>query len=366
MSFDFDAAVQAPFRMQPGLRRLAAGACHLTPCAPGARHMREKLAVLSAYPQQALLAVPGFDAGPALDALARRACAEHPATLRWDGRRAEAPALGVAVDGDAVLDLAAGSFGLGDEVGRCLRGLPPGWRLPGLLSLAFEEDFAVLDGRDGRIPWLAVALPSHWAPESKLGLSFAAVHAPVADSELLRAATAALVKLATGDERWERFVWTIADHPRLHAHPAHTDPERWRALLDPGRAADDHAADGHAADGRATDSAAADGRGAGGAGAGGAGASSGPPDLPDFGSRAWWRTERQTFLPLRTPQGDPQAVFTIHVQTQPLAEAVAAPGRAAQLRASLASMSEAVLAYRGLTPVREGLLAWLDARTAPA
>ena len=31
MSFDFDAAVSAPFRMQPGPRRLAPGARQLTP-----------------------------------------------------------------------------------------------------------------------------------------------------------------------------------------------------------------------------------------------------------------------------------------------------------------------------------------------
>ena len=35
--FDFDAAVSAPFRMQPGLRRLPAGSAQLTPLAPGSR-----------------------------------------------------------------------------------------------------------------------------------------------------------------------------------------------------------------------------------------------------------------------------------------------------------------------------------------
>ena len=48
MDFDFDAAVVAPFRMQPGLRRIADGAAQLTPLPPGSRHQREKLAVLSA------------------------------------------------------------------------------------------------------------------------------------------------------------------------------------------------------------------------------------------------------------------------------------------------------------------------------
>ena len=70
VNFDFDAAVQAPFRMQPGLRRVEAGAMQLTPLTPGSRHQREKLAVLSAHASHALAVQPGFDATPALRALA--------------------------------------------------------------------------------------------------------------------------------------------------------------------------------------------------------------------------------------------------------------------------------------------------------
>jgi formyl-CoA transferase len=96
MAFDFDATVVAPFRMQPGLRRLAAGSAQLTPLAPGSRHQREKLAVLSAFWPQALCAVPGFDAAPALAALCAQAAAEHPGAWQWDGQRASA--LGCVVD----------------------------------------------------------------------------------------------------------------------------------------------------------------------------------------------------------------------------------------------------------------------------
>jgi Haem-dependent oxidative N-demethylase, alpha subunit-like len=310
MSFDFDAAVSAPFRMQPGLRRLAAGSPQLTPLQPGSRHQREKLAVLSAFWTQALRVRPGFDAGPALAALCTHAAGEHPDAWAWDGRRALALRLATAVDVDgAVEQTARGRFGLGDEVSRCLRGLPAPWRLAGLLSLAFAEDFAVVDGRDGRIPWLAVALPSHWAPEEKVGRHFAEVHAPVADGELLRKAGAALVRLVTGSESWERFVWNVTDQPRLHAHPSRVDRERWQhtAVAD-----------------------------------------------------AWWRTERQTFLPL-APQR--QAVFTIHVDVRRLADAIDTPARAAALHAAIASMSAAVLGYRGLTAVRAPLLDWLAARS---
>jgi len=353
MSFDFDAAVRAPFRMQPGLRRMAPGAAHLTPLIPGSRHQREKLAVLSAFAPQALLAREGFDAGPTLLALCRHAAAEHPRSWAWDGRRAHALHLATAVEGDGdVVQTGTGRFGLGDEVARCLRGLPAPWRLAGLLSLAFAEDFAIVDARDGTVPWLAVALPSHWAPEEKVGRHFAQVHAPVADNALLLKASASLVQLVSGGTppprpsgagadapkvlldaqaddaanrtsadpamapgapaRWERFVWTVTDHPRLHAHPDRVARPRWQAT---------------------------------------------PVD------RAWFRTERQTFIPLPDLG---QAVFTIEVAVTPLAEAVADAHRAAALHAAISSMSDEVLAYRGLDGVREPLLSWLAARAGAA
>ena len=55
MGFDFS-LVTAPFRMQPGLRRVAPGASQLTASAPGSRHLREKMAVLGGMPTQALCA----------------------------------------------------------------------------------------------------------------------------------------------------------------------------------------------------------------------------------------------------------------------------------------------------------------------
>jgi dimethylamine monooxygenase subunit A len=310
-SFDFDAAVQAPFRMQPGLRRLDAGALQLTPLAPGSRHQREKLAVLSAHAPLALVVQPGFDAIPALHALAAHAAREHAAAFAWDGQRAVAHHLGVAVVDDEPQQLRAGAFGLGDEITRCLLGLPTGWRLAGLLCLSFAEDFAIVDGSNATIPWIAVCLPSHWAPQSKVGHHFAEVHGPVADNALLVRAGEHLTRMVCSDERWERFVWNVTRQPRLNAHPDLADPAPWAA-----DAFDDKAA-----------------------------------------PRAWWRTERQTFIPL--PQLT-QAVFTIGVDSQPLAEAMDTPHKAARVHAAIASMSDAVLAYRNLTSVRAPLLSWLE------
>jgi dimethylamine monooxygenase subunit A len=312
MSFDFDAAVKAPFRMQPGLRRLAAGAPQLTPLKPGSRHQREKLAVLSAFWHQALVSQPGFDAGPALRALAAHAAAEQPAAWSVDADgtwHARALATSVQADGE-VLQLQPGRFGLGDEIARCLRPLPAAWRQAALLALAFAEDFAIVDGASGHIPWMAVCLPSHWAPERKVGGHFTAVHEPVADNTLLLQAADALMRLVTGPERWERFVWNVTDRPRLHTHPDRCAPDRWAQT--------------------AVD-------------------------------QAWWRSERQTFVPLPAER---QAVFTILVDVQPLTAVLSDPGRARALHEAIATMSPAVLAYRGLQHVQPALLAWLQSRAA--
>ncbi|MGE5118189.1 MAG: heme-dependent oxidative N-demethylase subunit alpha family protein [Betaproteobacteria bacterium] len=315
MSFDFDAAVGAPFRMQPGLRRIAPGTAQLTPNRFHDRALREKLAVLSCFADQALLAEPGFDAGPALHALAAQAAREWPHDFAWDGASASAARLHWTVRGDVARPLDARAPA---EIGTCLDALPRGWRLAGLLALAFAEDFAVVDGASGRIVWLAICLPSHWAPEDKVGRHFAEVHAPVADNALVVKAAEHLLRLVTGDERWERFVWTVTSHSRLHAHPARLARERWP-------------------------------RGAG---------------VDEVVALARWRTERQTFLPLPALR---QAVFTIHVELQPLAAAIDTPARARRLHDALASMSPAVLDYRNLAAVQPQLLDWLAARAeAPA
>jgi hypothetical protein len=310
MPFDFT-AVSAPFRMQPGLRRLAPGAQQLTPSRLGDRALAEKLGVLAAHADQALLTTAGFDVAPALRALAAHATAEHPHAFEWDGDDLwQAPLLGWSLRGDAPVGNGPA------EIGACLRALPGAWRVAALLALAFAEDFAVIDGRTGHIPWLAVCLPSHWAPEEKIGRHFAQVHAPVADNQILVAAGDHLARLVTGAERWERFVWTITRHPNLSQHPQRCTTAPWPV----------------------------------------------DADADALVARAFFRTERQTFIPL---PDHGQAIFTIHVEMQPLADAVQLPEHAQQLHAALASMSPAVLAYRSLADARDRLLAWLAAHANP-
>jgi dimethylamine monooxygenase subunit A len=260
MDFDFS-PIAVPFRMQPGLRRVAEHEVRLTPMDSASPLYTEKRAVLEAG--QSRHALPGFDPAPALRAIAARAA--DPVTAHPQ--------------------------------------LPP--------ELAFEEDFAVLDGATGTLPWLCVCVPSHWAPEDKLGLDFAALHGPVADNAALVAASQHLVALATSGDCWERFVWTISPSPRHDQHPLRHARTPWSTTEE--------------------------------------------PEL--FASQCWLRAERQVFFPVG--QNTRQAVFAIRVMLQPLVQAVQAPGAAARLRDSLASMSQAVLDYKNLGPARDRLLLWL-------
>jgi len=298
-------------RMQPGLRRLAEAAPQLHPSARDSRHLHEKLLALAGPAPSALQCVAGHDPRPGLRALAAHAAAEHPAAWGWDGETARAHGLGWSVrNGEAV---AEGPAPLA-AVGSCLAGLPQSWRLAALLALAFAEDFAFIDARSARIPWMAVALPSHWAPEHKVGLHFAQVHAPVADNQLLLAAGDALARLVSAPARWERFVWTVTPQPALNAHPARSPARHWQS-----------------------------------------------GDAEGVAAQAWWRTERQTFIPV---PDEGLAVFTILVDTQPLAEAIDRADKARRLHAAIASMSPAVLQYRNLGGVRDALLDWLARRAA--
>ena len=259
---DFDLTqIAVPFRMQPGLRRVAEHEVRLTPLDAASALYAEKRAVLEAG--QSRHALPGFDPAPALRAIAARAPSVDPH-------------------------------------------LPP--------ELAFHEDFAVLDGATGTLPWLCVCVPSHWAPEDKLGLDFGAVHRPVADNAALVAASQQLVALATSGACWERFVWTISPSPRHDQHPHRHARTPWPVTTEP----------------------------------------------QGFASQCWLRAERQVFFPVG--EGTRQAVFAIRVMLQPLAQAVQARGAAARLHDSLASMSQAVLDYKNLAAPRDRLLQWLAAR----
>ncbi|HSH91511.1 MAG TPA: heme-dependent oxidative N-demethylase subunit alpha family protein [Ramlibacter sp.] len=254
---DFDLTrIAVPFRMQPGLRRVAPDGVRPTPLDPASALYAEKKSVVDSGSSRH--AIPGFDPSPALRAIADR-----------------------------------------------------GGHHAGPAELAFEEDFAVLDAATGRLPWLCICVPSHWAPEEKIGLDFATLHAPVADNAALLAASQQLVALVTAGECWERFVWTITPSARYDQNPRRHSRAPW-------------------------------------------------PDAGDaqsFADACWLRAERQCFFPVG--EGTRQAVFTIRVMLQRLSEAVQTAGAGQRLRDALATMSPAVLEYKGLTAARAPLLEWL-------
>ena len=188
------------------------------------------------------------------------------------------------------------------------------------LALGLQEDFVILHDESEReagewpamrTRFLSVCFPSNWAPAEKLGLDFAAIHAPVADNALLQAGGTGIIDMAFRQASMLRFVWLLTPNGDLAQHPE-TRRTRW----------EDAVAEADAAGQRLID-------------------------------RVFFRVERQTTLPLPALR---RGVFFIRVMVCPLTEVLGLePGRAGELSQSLRSMSDAVVAYRGMGAVRERL-----------
>ena len=188
------------------------------------------------------------------------------------------------------------------------------------LPLLVQEDLAVLEGDGGTLPWLSVCTPSHWAPEDKIGLHWTTAHAPVADNAALMNAQRQLIGLCTNGQSWQRSVYTVSADERYDQHPTRQRRTPWPALQG-----------------------------------------------LELAQRCWLRVERQHFFPVMGRSR--QAVFSIRLLFERLDRSACTPDRAQALHDWLASMSQAVAQYKGLTEVRPGLLAWLagqcDLRVPP-
>ena len=188
-----------------------------------------------------------------------------------------------------------------------LAGFDPARRCLAALSLGLQEDL-VLMGRDGvadddlRALALSVVFPSGWDPLTRLGLPLRAIHGPVADGERLRQASSALSQAMLAKGPFLRFIWTLAPDDRLARWPGEGEP------LDP----------------------------------------AGPV------AGLWLRCERQVTLPLPAFEA---SLFLIRVMNAPLATMAHDATRRALLVASLRSMSDAVVAYKGIGAARERVLA---------
>jgi len=301
--------VISPFRMRPGLARLAGhgGLGDETPAlflrdAQASAYAAHKQAVLAQHRGRGLVG----QADPAvLHAIAQAYAAQTGTTLA-----PEADALARGMQEDFVIlhdepELAAHSGFV-----RPTEGVQA--------PLGQTDERATM-----RTRFLSVCFPSNWNPAEKHGLDFAAIHAPVADNALLQAGGQGIIDMAFRQASMLRHVWLLTPNGDLPQHPE-SRRTRWEDAI--------ALADAPGASGRLLD-------------------------------QVFFRVERQTTLPLPTLR---RGVFFIRVLVCPLVHVLRpSPERAEQLAQALASMSDAVLAYRGMAAVRPRLLDEL-ARCVPA
>jgi dimethylamine monooxygenase subunit A len=182
------------------------------------------------------------------------------------------------------------------------------------VALQLQEDFVILKNENDalRTEYLSVCFPSRWDPREKLGLDFMAIHAPVADNQMLLAAGSSIMTMAFMKQPMLRHVWLIVPSASLDQHPEQNDYSWSETLKDPS------------------------------------------PLLPHL----FFRVERQTTWPL--PQFN-RAVFFIRVMMSPLVDVLTqSRERTHELRDTLASMTPAVVEYRGMTAAMPRLLAELN------
>jgi hypothetical protein len=103
------------------------------------------------------------------------------------------------------------------------------------LCSQIQEDIALTSRteqeEEGWLSALHLCSPSHWAPESKIGKSFSAVHAPIAGVEKMNRSAAQLVDGSIRKGPYVRFVWGFGTDKRLNHHPEPApgfEPGLWR------------------------------------------------------------------------------------------------------------------------------------------
>jgi hypothetical protein len=91
------------------------------------------------------------------------------------------------------------------------------------IALQLEEDVAIL--HQGKLVSICFCFPSGFVPSSKLGMNFFDMHIPVAQGDILRAASEKVTKLISREgSSFRRYVWTITSLSGLSQHPAYTRP----------------------------------------------------------------------------------------------------------------------------------------------
>jgi hypothetical protein len=311
--------VEPVYRIQPDLRRLAAGAGHLQTDEQWPRYLRQKLELLEADAHSCRV-IAGDErlVAEALWEVAGLLAAELPDRFAIAEERLSIAELGLVIGRDGALCNPAPS---GQSTGSSLwvdgptrtrvhehlARLAPTERLADALALALQEDLVLMAGPPGddHARLFHVCFPSHWDPAARRGASFAQLHAPVPHNSRLLAGSRNMLAAMLAKGPFERHVWSLTPNPDLDQHPArpHGEPLTAGSQVD----------------------------------------------------RLWFRAERQTTRALSN-----WALFTIRVFVAPLRSVLDRPGRAELLAASIRSMDAELLSYKGLTDRRDELLEELD------
>jgi hypothetical protein len=183
------------------------------------------------------------------------------------------------------------------------------------VALTMAEDITVVhaDPETGtnRLEFVHVCFPSLWDPSEKLGMDFAAVHRPVANSERLQAAGMDLMNMCRQRGPFIRWAWGLHTDDGLNHHPV----------------------TGHIAS-ALTES---------------------TPD--ELAASTWLRLERQILLPFESRN---RVVFLIGVFVFPLKILADRSADRRALADTIRSMDASALAYKSLTHRSERILSWLD------
>lgn len=294
---------------------------HFQPDHDLGRTLEAKLMALRKSPTESHLLAPGLTAREeqslrvALQESFQLVAAEHPDLLTVGPNGVTLRHLGVKLENwSRLICVDEGRLGpIAAEIQAWLRGREGLHLLGDCLGLAVQEDLAIIRGPDGTngvdvLEWTHICLPSNWSPAEKIGRSFGAVHEPVANNQRLLGSQSQIVRAMIHTGPFVRYVWGIdrdaelCHNPRLHQAPAWPDNATEAELLE----------------------------------------------------LAYLRVERQT------TRGFPnlnRALFTIRYWVEPLSTILTDSWRRERLALALASMNAEALHYKGLTEVRDRLVA---------
>lgn len=170
----------------------------------------------------------------------------------------------------------------------------PVWQL----TRALQEDFVIwAPNKAGALSAqiLSVCFPSGWNPADKANKTFLEIHEPVPDFDTVNRAADHIARMMTTRGPFIRSVWTISNRAWLNRHPSRTEPWSTETLDD-----------------------------------------------------MWYRCERQVTIPVEGSA----ALFLIRVYMVPLADVFRDEDRKQRILASIDSMTQNVLDYKGLGYVR--------------